>query len=170
MAILALQTEEAKGLRPHEWDPQLFEQILRVDPSACEYLYCQLMAFYRRADEGMEEAALEHLENVLAKSARVGRALRHSLFLEAASATACIRKQPAHARVWRERACKLRKPESLDAVEAGIAMCEQRYEEALRRWEAAHAHMVRRRLDSGLVRFAKSKWAEYEGACRTART
>ena len=80
MAILALQTEEAKGLRPHEWDPQLFEQILRVDPSACEYLYCQLMAFYRRADEGMEEAALEHLENVLAKSARVGRALRHSLF------------------------------------------------------------------------------------------
>ena len=36
----------------------------------------------------------------------------------------------AQARIWRDRACKLRKPESLHVVEAAIAMCEDRYEEA----------------------------------------
>ncbi|MCU1274690.1 MAG: cytolysin immunity CylI protein [Bryobacterales bacterium] len=168
IALLTLQTEEAKGLRPHEWNPQLFEQILTVDATANEYLYCQLMAFYRRLDEGREAGALEHLENALVRSAGVGKPLRHALFLEAASASANIRKQAAQARSWRERACKLRKPESLDVVDAGIAMCEGRYEEAVQHWEAARAHIVRRRLDSGLIRFAKEKWAEYEAACRTA--
>ncbi len=47
MALLALQTEEANGLRPHEWNPRLLEQILTIDASANEYVYCQLMGFYR---------------------------------------------------------------------------------------------------------------------------
>src|SRR6266446_3755049 len=114
MALLALQTEEANGLRPHEWNPRLLEQILTIDASANEYVYCQLMGFYRQLDEDREAGALEHLENALARSARVGRALRHGLFLEAASASAILRKQADQARSWRERACKLRKPESLD--------------------------------------------------------
>src|SRR3954452_13443374 len=96
------------------------------------------------------------------------RAVSHALFLEAALASANIRKQAAQARNWRQRACKLRKPESLDTVEAGIAMCEGRYEEALRLWQAARARVVLRRLDSGLIRFAKQKWAEYESFCRAA--
>jgi hypothetical protein len=109
-----------------------------------------------------------HLENALARSAHAGKPLRCALFLEAACASANLRKQAAQARRWRQRACKLRKPESLDVVEAGIAMCEKRYEEAVRHWEAARAHVVRRRLDSGLIRFAKEKWAEYESICRAA--
>lgn len=169
IALLTLQTEEAKGLRPHEWNPQSFEQILTIDASANEYLYCQLLAFYRRLDESMEAGALEHLENALARSAPGGSSLRHALFLEAASASAIIRKEAAQARTWRDRACKLQKPQSLNVVDAGIAMCEGRYEEAVQHWEAAQANVARRRLDSGIIRFAKEKWAEYEAACRTAR-
>jgi hypothetical protein len=93
--------------------------------------------------------------------------LRHAIFLEAASASACIQKQCVQARTWRDRACKLRKPESLDAVEAGIAMCEGRFEAASQHWKAASAYVDRRKLDSGIVRFAKEKWAEFEAACET---
>jgi len=168
MAMLELQTAEAKGLRPREWDAGAFGQMLTVDAAASEYPYCQLMAFYRRLDEQSEPAALEHLENVLATSARSGKPLRHAAFLEAASSSAIIRKQAGQARTWRDRACKLRRPDSLDVIEAGIAMCEMRYEEAARYWEAARTRVAQRRLDSGLIRFAKEKWAEYETACRAS--
>lgn len=169
MALVALQTEEAKGLLPRQWNAQLFDRILTVDASAGEYLYCQLMAFCRRLDQGSEADALEHLENALASSARAGKVMRHALFLEAASASANIRKRAAQARIWLERSRKLRKPEWLDAVEASIAMCEGRYEVAAKHWEAAQALCVRRKLDSGLIRCAKEKWAEYEEVCK-ART
>jgi len=168
MAMLELQTAEAKGLRPREWDAGVFGQMLTVKAAASEYPYCQLMAFYRRLDEQSEPAALEHLENVLATSARSGKPFRHAAFLEAASSSAIIRKQAGQARTWRDRACKLRRPDSLDVIEAGIAMCEMRYEEAARYWEVARARVAQRRLDSGLIRFAKEKWAEYETACRAS--
>jgi len=166
MALLALQTEEARGLRPREWDPRLVEQMLAVDTRASEYTCCQLMAYYRCFDEGPEGAALEHLESALAGSARSGVAVRHALYLEAASASVGISKHAGQARVWLQRACKLRKPDSLDVVEAGIAMCEGRYQEAARHWEAARARVLQRRLDSGLIRLALEKWAEQEAVCR----
>ena len=168
MALLDLQTEEAKGIRPREWSPLVFDQILTIDVSANEYPYCQLMAFYRKLDEGEETLALEHLENAIARSARAGRAMRHALFLEAASAGANIGRQAGKARAWRDRACKLQKPESLAAVDGGIAMCEGRYEEAIGHWEAAQTRVARRKLDSGLIRFVKEKWAGYEAECRSA--
>lgn len=37
IAGLALQTEEAKGVRPREWNPQTFEQFLEADASASDY-------------------------------------------------------------------------------------------------------------------------------------
>lgn len=126
------------------------------------------MAFYRSLDDDSEAAALEHLENALASSARGGKALRHAVFLEAASASANLRKQASQARIWCSRACKLRKPESLHVIEAGIATCEGRYEEAVMHWEAERTRVDRRRLDSGLIRFAKEKWAEYETECGSA--
>ena len=169
MALLALQTENTMGMRPREWNRQLMEQILKTDASASEYLYSQLLAYYRRLDEGLETQALEHLEIVLSKSARVGKVLRHALLLEAASASAFVGQRAGQARSWRERACTLRKSESLDALDAKIAMCEGRYEEAVQHWKAAKAYVVRRKLDSGIVRFALEKWAEYEAACIAAR-
>jgi len=165
VSVLALQSEEAQGLRPREWNSMLFNQILEVGPFASEYLYCQLLAFYRKLDEGREVDALEHLEKVLAASARGGKALRQAFFLEAASASGMVRKNPTQARTWLERACKLGKPESTDAVEASIAMCEGRYEEAASYWKSARERVTRRKLDSGLSRFAKEKWATYEAAC-----
>jgi hypothetical protein len=168
IAILALQSEEARGLRPHEWDRDVFERALLIDAAAREYPYCQLMAFYRNLDEGAESSGLEHLESALAASAGSGKQFRHYLFLEAASASALIRKRAGQARTWRERARRLGKPESLDVVDAGIAMCDGRYEKALRHWRSARARVDRRKLDSGLIRFAKEKWAEYESICGAA--
>ncbi len=166
MALIALQTEEARGLRPREWGPRLIEQMLAVDSRAGDYARCQLMAYYLRVDEGQEVAAVEHLENALAGSGRSGIAVRHALYLEAASASAGISKRPAQARIWLQRACKLRKPDALDVIEARIAMCEGRYREAALSWEAAQARVLRRRLDSGLIRLALEKWAEQEAVCR----
>jgi hypothetical protein len=168
MAVLAIQTEEATGVRPRDWDPRMFELLLSIDPSTPEYPYCQLMAFYRRFDEGLGAAALEHLEQALANSARAGKALRHAVFLEAASTSANIRKQASQARTWCTRACKLRKPDSLHVIEAGIAMCEERYEQAAMHWETARIRVTRRGLDSGLIRLAKEEWAEHEAVCRSA--
>ncbi len=168
MALLALQSEEKKGLRPREWDPDLVARLMGIDEEASEYGFSQLMLFYRRIDEGDESAALLYLENALAGSKRGGKAFQHVVFLEAACASASIRKCSAQARTWSKRACELRKPESLDVVEAGIAMCEGRYGEAAQRWESALRRVERTRLDSGLVRFAKEKWAEYEVVCRAA--
>jgi peptidase M50-like protein len=164
MALIALQTEEARGLRPR--DPRLVEHMLAVDIRSSDYVRCQLMAYYLRVDQGQEVAALEHLENALAGSGHSGIAIRHALYLEAASASAGISKHAAQARVWLQRARKLRRPDSLDVVEAGIAMCEGRYEEAAGHWEAARARVLRRRLDSGCIRLALEKWAEQEAVCR----
>lgn len=47
-------------------------------------------------------------------------------------------------------------------------MCECRFEAALQHWEAAKAHFRRRKLDSGIIRFALEKWTEYEAACKAA--
>jgi len=169
IAILMIQTEEVDGLRPRDRSPETFQQMMQADAFGGEFLSCQFLAYYRYFDEGAETRALDHLENALAKSDRAGIALRHALFLEAASASAIIRKQAVQARTWRERACKLRKPESLDVVDGAIAMCDGRYQEAAQHWEAAQADVERRRLDSGLIRFAKEKWAEFESICKAPR-
>jgi hypothetical protein len=144
IAILMIQTEEVDGLRPRDWSPETFQQMMQADAFGGEFLSCQFLAYYRCLDEGAETMALGHLENALAKSGRAGKSpvpyARGSdrgryraatvrepvLFLEAASASALTRKQAAQARTWCERACKLRKPVSLEVVSAGIAMCEGR--------------------------------------------
>ena len=162
MALLMLQAEETRGAQPAEWDSQLFAEMLAIDPTSSEYPYCQLLAYYRRIDEGDELASLEHLENALSKSARSGKAVRHFIFMEAAFSSAIRRSNAAQARTWLKRACTLRKPETTDSVEAAIAICEKRYDDASTHFDAARSRIGRRRLDSGLIRFAKKKWTEYE--------
>jgi len=152
IALLAIQSEDANGVRPRDWSPETFQQMMQADAFGGEFLSCQFLAYYRCLDEGAETRALDHLENALAKSGRAEIALRHAPFLEAASASAMIRKQAAQARTWCERACKLREPVSLEVINAGIAMCEERYPDAVQHWEAAQDFVDRRRLDSGLVR------------------
>ena len=169
MALVGIQTEEVSGVRPRDWNAELFERVLASDAGSGEYVFGQLLAYYRSLDEGRDEAAVQHLENALRESAVGGKAARHALFLEAAWASAGIRQQAGQAREWRDRACKVQAPRSLHAVEAAIAMCEGRYEDAEREWQEARAYLDRKRLDSGSCRFAKERWTGFEQECRAAR-
>lgn len=168
MALWALQGEETCGVLPRNWDPELVRQMLVADPTSDQYPYIQLLAFYRLADEKNEQAALEHLENALAKSARCSKVLRQCIFLEAAFSSALWRKNVLQARTWLARAGQVREPRSTCGVEAAIAICEKRYDDAVRLLNTAGVRIERRRLDSGLARFAKEKLAEYKELCANA--
>lgn len=168
MALWALQTEETHGVMPRDWDADLVRQMLAVDPSAREYPYTQLLAFYRCVQEHTESAALEHLENALARSARVTKVFRQCISLEAASSSALFRGNAAQARTWLARTGKVHEPVSTNTAEAAIAIREKRYDDALRYLAAARARIERRKLDSGLARFAKEQIAEREALCKRA--
>lgn len=165
MALWALQTEETRGVVPRDWDAGLVSQMLMTDPSASEYPYVQLLAFYRCMHENRPQVALEHLENALARSARSTKVIRQITFLEAACCSALVRKNVTQARTWLQRAGKVRKPLSTNVAEATIAICEKRYDDALRFVAAARTRIERRKLDSGLARFAREKLAEYDRMC-----
>jgi hypothetical protein len=160
--------QEAQGIRPREWSAQLLDQILAVKPSSTEYLNCKLMTFYRFLDEGMDDAAVLHLEDALARSGKADKLLRRQLILEAAGACARIKNRPGSARVWRDRATRLLRGQryALYTVDASIAMSEGRYEDAIKLWQSARARVIKRRLGSGLARFALAKWTEFENLCR----
>jgi hypothetical protein len=168
MALLQVQTEERAGVLPRDWDAALFEEMMKCSPHAPENSYRHLLAFYRRLDERQEAAALAHMESALAGSGRGGRLLRHACFLEASCYSAILRGDAAQARTWLARAVKVRKPVSKHGVEAAIAMAEGRYRDALREWDAALEFLAKRKLDSGLVRFARNLVAGYQARCREA--
>jgi hypothetical protein len=169
IALLALQTEEVNGILPRDWDSGLMAEILETDDSDSYYPAVQMLAAYRSVDQNDNETALRRLENALAASSRSGnKRIRHWCFLEAASASARERKNPAQARTWLERARKIQKPQSTAGIEAEIAMAEGRFEDATRHWAAARDFIARRRLDSGLARFSKQRIAERERVCNAA--
>ncbi len=168
IALIEMTSEDVNGVRPRDWSNETFERILAVDPAAPEYPHCQLLAYYRASDRGLPDEQVQHLENALARSAEAGVLLRHALFLEAAWSSARIRNEAAHARVWLDRATRLRKPELRSVVEAVIELSEGRYQESLRHWEAANAYVERRGLDAGTIRAARERWAECEAVCRAA--
>lgn len=164
MAAVAVQAENANGIRPRDWDAALVEQMSAASQGS-DRVFPQLLAYYRRLDERNEPAAREHLENALAASAKSGKAVRQLLFLEAAEVCALITRNAANARAWRDRALKLRKPESTACADGSIAMCEGRYDDAVRDIGAARAFLVRRKVESGLARFAKERLDERERMC-----
>jgi hypothetical protein len=168
IALLALQTEEAKGVLPRDWDSELVEQALKPDPSWGEFPYRQLLTFYRKLDCGEEQGAAQHIEDALAYSSRCGKMVRYCLFLEAACVNAKLSKNAGNARIWMDRACELRKPESVEATLAAIEMCEGRYSDALRHLTEARNFLDRKKLDSGLARFVRERIAQSEAECRTA--
>lgn len=169
IALLALQTEEANGVLPRNWDSELMAELVKADSSDAHYSTIQMLAAYRAVDQHDRDSALQNLENALAASLRSGsKKVRHWCFLEAASVSARERKNGAQARAWLERARKLQKPQSTAGIEAEIAMTEGRFEDAIQRWTAAREFIARRGLDSGLARFAKERIAERERACHAA--
>ena len=168
MAAASVGTDNAKGVRPREWDPEMVEQMLAEVPDGSAKIGPELMAYYRRLDERNEPAAREHLENALAASAKSGKAVRQALFLEAAEVNALMTGNATKARTWRDRALRLRKPESIACVDGAIAMCEGRYDDAIRDIAAARAFMTKRKLDSGLARFAHERLNDRERRCEEA--
>ena len=168
MAAVAIQTENGNGVRPREWDSALVEQMLSAVESPGGRIFPELMAYFRNLDEQNESAALEHLESALAASASSGKAVRQALFLEAAEANALLICNAVNARAWRDRALKLRKPESTACSDGAVAMCEGRFEDAIRSIGMARAFLVKRKLDSGLARFAKERLDQRERVCKQA--
>ena len=167
MAVWALQTEETRGVLPRDWDPETVNLMLMANPSSGEYSYIQLLAFYRHIDQKEEQTALQHLENALAGSARSSKILRQCIFLEAASSSALSRRNVSQARTWLERAGEVKDPVSTDSAEAAIAIRDARYDDARRFLAAARARIERRKLDSGLARFAKERFSEFEKMCQS---
>ena len=164
MAVVMVQAQDANGVRPRDWDADLVRQILAGPPTDNEQPWRQLLASLRCSDEG----CLQHLETALASSASCGKAVRQALFLTAACDCARVRGDAARARAWRERALKLRKPESASSTDAAIAMCEGRYEDALRDNAAARAWLAKRKVDSGIARMAREQLDRMERDCLTA--
>jgi hypothetical protein len=168
MAAVAVQAENANGVRPREWDSTLVEGMMSVAQPGAGRIFPELMAYYRNLDERNESAALEHLESALAASAKSGKGVRQVLFFEAAEVNALLTRNSVNACKWRERALKLRKPQSGACADGAIAMCEGRFEDALRDIAAARAFIVKKKADSGLARFAKERLDERERACQDA--
>jgi hypothetical protein len=168
MAAVAVQAENVRGVRPRDWDPALVEQMLASPGQGSEQLFPHLMAFFRCLDQRRESVAMDHLEKALSVSGRSGRAVRQVLFLQAAEVCALLKNNAGHARTWRDRALKLRKPELLACTDSAIAMCESRYDDALRDIATTRAFLLKRKLDSGLARFSHEWLDERERVCRNA--
>ncbi len=169
--LRALHADEVRGMRPRDWDAELVEAALKTPATESYYPYLQLLAFYRRVDLGDEQGALPYLENALAAVPHASRsAITRACYLEAACASADIQRNPAQARRWMERAAQLKrgKAEERHGIEASIAMAEGRYSDALEQWARYREYIKRKRLDSGLARFAKEKTAVEEERCQAA--
>jgi hypothetical protein len=167
IAVLQVQSQETAGVLPRDWDPELVALMLRPDSKSGDNVYRQMLAFYRRIDECDEAAALLHLERALA-AADCGRVARNWCYREAACSSALLRHSPSAARTWMARAAKVTKPVARHSIDAAIARSEHRYSEALQLWDASLAYLAKRKVDSGMVRFAKAKIAEYQAQCRAA--
>jgi len=170
MAAMQVQSEETIGVLPRDWNPEWFDAMMAPTGSAGSGAagYRHMLAFYRKIDEGDDSAALTHLEAALAASGFGGRPIRHWVFLEAAASSALLRSNPEAARTWLDRARNVRRPDSTASIEAAIAQAEGRYQDAFDLWNQALAYIERRRVDSGLARFAKTKIAAYQMQCRQA--
>jgi hypothetical protein len=172
MALVALQAEEMKGVRPRDWNAEVVDLALESADSEPQYAAVQLLAGYRRMDQGDQDAALQHLENALAApSGNTQKSILHACYLEASAMSARHRHNAAQARVWMDRAAALKapsRPGQTAGVEARLAMAEGRFAEALDHWARFRDLIEKKRFDSGTARFAKDNIAEAEAECRAA--
>ncbi|HVW09387.1 MAG TPA: hypothetical protein VHC90_12435 [Bryobacteraceae bacterium] len=169
VALVAVNAENLRGVRPRDWMPSLAGKMSARDPKD-RSIQAELFLYCRCWDEGDFEGALQHLETCLALSGRAGKGVRKALFFEAAAASAFRRRDAAHARTWRERAEKLGKFSAVPGAgsAAAVAMCEGRYEDALREIEEARRVILRRNPGSGVAVFAREQLNAHESECRRA--
>ena len=167
MAAVAVQAENMNGVRPRDWDRDLVEQMLSPGATGTAQVFPHLMGFMRRLDERRVPEALCHLESAIAASAHAGKAVRQVLFLQAAEMRA-VNGDTAGARTWRDRALKIRRPESVACTGSAISMAEGRYEDSLRDITEARAWLAKRGMNSGAAHAANDWLDEREQRCRDA--
>ena len=168
MAAVAIQAENIKGVRPRDWDSDMFAKMMSSTQSGGGRIFPELMAYQRSLEQGNEPAACLHLENAIGASAKAGKVYQQVLYFEAAEVNAMLKYNAANARVWLTRALRLRKPESSACAESAVAITEGRYEDALRKIDAARAHLMKRKQDSGTPRFAHERLNQRERLCKEA--
>jgi hypothetical protein len=166
LAAVAVQAEDMRGVRPRDWGGELVEEMLAARR---ERVFPHLKAFFRELDKGNTQAGLEHLEAALAYSDRAGRLVRQSLFLSAAQVSGFERGKCEAARQWWQFALKLGKPQSDAAAKATIAICEGRFEDALRDIAESRVYLAKLKQRSGSMLFINERLDEYERRCRAGR-
>ena len=168
MGLVSVAAADSSGIRPRDWDCAAVCMMLTSHANSAEKGHRNLLAYYRLIDEGKTSEALDHLETALAHSAPLGLKLRTNVFLEAAYAAAAFKRDAKLSRAWLDRARKIWKTPEADAAEGALAVCEERFADGIHCFERAAALIEKRRLDSGLARFAKEKYAELQRMCREA--
>jgi hypothetical protein len=168
MAAVAIQAENIRGIRPRDWDPDMFARMMSTPQPGGGRIFPELMAYLRSLEEGDDTSACVHLENAIGASERVGKVIQQALYFEAAELNAMLKHNAPNARVWLARALKLRKPESSACAESTVAIAEGRYEDALTKIDAARAYLVKRKQDSGTARFAHERLNQRESLCKEA--
>jgi hypothetical protein len=168
MAAVAIQAENIKGVRPRDWDADMFARMMSTPQPGGGRIFPELMAYQRSLEEGNEPSACLHLENAIGAAAKAGKVIQQALYLEAAEVNAMLKHNAANARTWLARALKLRKPESSACAESAVAIAEGRYEDALAKIDAARAHLRKRKQDSGTARFAHERLNQRERLCKEA--
>jgi hypothetical protein len=171
MNLVALHAEDLHGVRPRDWDPLLIDRALPARESEILYPFVQVMASYRSYERDEQPAGLEQIESALQSAARYGgKRIRRSCYLEAASASACIRKNAVQARAWLDRARKV-SPYGLgdtSAIDADIAIAEGRYTDALRHLTRVRAKLDRYTIETGTSRYVRDALAMREKLCHEA--
>jgi hypothetical protein len=167
IALVAVSAENLRGVRPRDWTRSLVEEITTSDEKQ-RNIQAGLLLYCRCLDESDYHGALQHLENCLAASGRAGKAVRKAVYLEAAIASAYHRQGVAQARIWRDRARKMGKLRAGADGAGTIAMCEGRYEDALRHFAATRQFILKRNPGSGLSIFVREQLDRREQECRAA--
>jgi hypothetical protein len=167
IALVAVSAENLRGVRPRDWTRSLVEEIDTPGEKG-RSIQAGLLLYCRCWDEGDVDGAVQHLEDCLAASKRAGKMMRQALYLEAATVSAFRRQSVAQARTWRERARNLGELRAGAGSAAAIAICEGRYEDALKDIDTARQYILKRNPGSGLSIFVREQLDLREEQCRAA--
>jgi hypothetical protein len=137
LSLLALQREIEKGVRPRDLPAAWLASARRARPQTRDFVHAQLLSFAAACDRQDQVAAAGHLERCLERISNAPPEIAAQLPVEAAVFHAWYRRDCSRAATWRDRAAR---PEALPPLtrarlEAALACCELRFDDALREWE-----------------------------------
>jgi hypothetical protein len=104
VASITVATSSIAGRRPREWDSELLQRALALDPETSRGALARLLAHLHALDRGDLEAARMHLAAALDHRHAVGRLWSPALLLQAALFSALHDRDAEAARRWYEEA------------------------------------------------------------------